>query len=590
MKKRILFALLSSLLFLTISCRKDIIDFIPDPGPGVSHPANILGVVTDESNQPVEGATVTYKTLTRITDANGVYTFRGVDVDSKHSYLTIHKDGYFDGSRVFTTNTTTTLNLRNILLKKEFNHSFDGNNGGDVSIDNVTLRFPAGSIKMESTGAGYTGEVKVAVKHLNPSNRDVFQQMPGNLTGINTSGEVIAMATFGMVAVELQSPGGEKLNIQTGSQAEITMTLPSSLVSKAPASIPLWYFDEEKGYWKEEGSAVLENGKYIGKVSHFSFWNCDAQFPLVQMTGKVVDENGNPLSGATISLEVVSSGATSAGWTDINGIFTGGVPLGEAMILNLYISAQCQSQVLYTAEIGPFSQDVTLPDITITFPTQYLATVAANYVNCDGDPVQDGYVSLNYEGYHYLFPIENGVSNVAVYSCSDSGTGSVVAVDIATIKESDPVTVSIPGVNILGTINVCAYDADHITVQNTELGFDMTVIDSLKLIRDAELKVLNCSNLTNNDGDDVSIFMVYNDGSFTDFIEGTFPVTSANILIRDNFTGVYYYNPGNPTGTITITQGGTNGDKIFGTYSITLVQEGTSAEYTFTGSFQLTGE
>ena len=590
MKKRILFALLSSLLFLIIGCRKDIIDFIPDPVPGVSHPANILGVVTDESNQPVEGATVTYKTLTRITDANGVYSFRGVDVDSKHSYLTIHKDGYFDGSRVFTTNTTTTLNLRNILLKKEFNHSFDGNNGGDVSIDNVTLRFPAGSIKVESTGTGYTGEVKVAVKHLNPSNRDVFQQMPGNLTGINTSGEVIAMATFGMVAVELQSPGGEKLNLQTGSQAEITMNLPGTLVSKAPATIPLWYFDEEKGYWREEGSALLENGKYTGKVSHFSFWNCDAPFPLVQMTGKVVDENGVPLSGLTVEIVVNSSGVSAAGWTDADGSFGGSVPLGEAMTLNLYGPTQCLNQVLYTAEIGPFSQDFTLSDIMLTFPPQNLVTVDANYINCVGDPIQDGYVKVSYEGGQHIFPIVNGTSSVSAATCEDSGSGTVIVVDIETLKESDPVAISAPGANVLGTISACDNDADHIIVQNTELGLDMALIDSLKLIRDAELKVLNCSNFTNNNGDEVSIFMVYNDGSFTDFIEGTFPVTSANILIRDNFTGVYYYNPGNPTGTITITQGGMSGDKIFGTYSVTLVQEGTITEYAFTGSFQLTGE
>ena len=35
----------------------------------------------------------------------------------------------------------------------------------------------------------------------------------------------------------------------------------------------LWYFDEDAGLWKEEGSATLSGNVYTANVSHLSYWN-----------------------------------------------------------------------------------------------------------------------------------------------------------------------------------------------------------------------------------------------------------------------------------------------------------------------------
>jgi hypothetical protein len=64
--------------------------------------------------------------------------------------------------------------------------------------------------------------------------------------------------------------------LQPGKTAKLRFTIPSSLRSTAPATIPLWSVDETTGLWKQEGSATKGTDYYEGDVSHFSFWNCDA--------------------------------------------------------------------------------------------------------------------------------------------------------------------------------------------------------------------------------------------------------------------------------------------------------------------------
>ena len=39
--------------------------------------------------------------------------------------------------------------------------------------------------------------------------------------------------------------------------------------------MPLWYFDEQKGMWVEEGVATKQGNQYVGTVNHFTDWNCD---------------------------------------------------------------------------------------------------------------------------------------------------------------------------------------------------------------------------------------------------------------------------------------------------------------------------
>ncbi|MEI2747339.1 MAG: hypothetical protein V9E88_01095 [Ferruginibacter sp.] len=86
---------------------------------------------------------------------------------------------------------------------------------------------------------------------------------------------MLLLTSYAMMAVELESAAGEKLQLKEGSEATLVFAVPAVAQSSAPASIPLWYVDEKIGLWREEGTATKQGNQYTGKVKHFSFWNCD---------------------------------------------------------------------------------------------------------------------------------------------------------------------------------------------------------------------------------------------------------------------------------------------------------------------------
>ena len=151
----------------------------------------------------------------------------------------------------------------------------DNSTGGVVTLENGSqLTLPADGVANRD-GSPYSGAVHVKMNSIDPASLDLFEQMPGNLSGFGLEGELAAMASYGMLMVELESENGTLLQMAEGKEAELQFAVPDKLLADAPSQIPLWYFDEEEGYWYEEGSAVLQFDKYIGKVSHFSTWNCD---------------------------------------------------------------------------------------------------------------------------------------------------------------------------------------------------------------------------------------------------------------------------------------------------------------------------
>ncbi len=94
-----------SLLLLIVligqSCRNDSNEFIVTPPiiePDVKVISSVLGFVIDDNGDAVEGASVAFETLTTFTDENGVFQFNDEKLHSTGTYLTVTKDGYFDGS------------------------------------------------------------------------------------------------------------------------------------------------------------------------------------------------------------------------------------------------------------------------------------------------------------------------------------------------------------------------------------------------------------------------------------------------------------------------------------------------------------
>lgn len=460
LKKNSILFFLAVLLFA--ACRKDeeTVGIIPPTGtstppvPEVFVNGSFSGVVVDEANQFVEGVLISFDDKMSTTDENGFFSFRDVDINSKGSLVTAEKSGYFYNAK-FVRSELNTHNFTEIkLIQKTLTGSFSSSAGGIVATaEGATVEFRTNTIQLENGGA-YDGTVDVYATWLDPTAADLPQRMPGDLRAINSVNERRQLTTYGMIGVELVGSGGEALNIAEGRTATLEIPVPSELIGNAPTSIPLWHFDEETGYWMEEGEAVLEGDKYVGTVGHFSYWNLDVPSEAINISGLIKNEGNLPLNSVTVLVTQVSSGLSGFAFPDENGFFNLDVPINEELIIS--ILDDCGDEI-YSETIGPFSEDTALPIIFIATDGDYIA-VTGNLFGCGSEPVTNGYLKLDFGGDNVAFlpTDENGNVNGLVSLC-DATSVDVTAFDLDSLRTSTTTTEDIAGLDSLNfpSIIVC---------------------------------------------------------------------------------------------------------------------------------------
>ncbi len=462
MKQNLIYLFLFSII-LAVGCRKDdigtgtIITNIPDPE--VSFNASISGIVIDEDNAVVAGALVQLADRSTTTDENGYYKISNVTIEEGGQLVTIVKNGYFKGYTFAETELNKKWFGKTQLITREEVANFNSANGASVEMNGgAKVEFVQDGIKKED-GSAYSGQVKVFAHWYDPSADNTGLSMPGDLRAINLEDQLQQLATYGMVAVELESESGEKLQLKDGTEATITFPLPQEL-SDAPADIPLWSFDEASGYWKEEGTATREGNSYVAQVSHFSFWNCDAPFPVVPFSAQFVDESGQPLVYQRICLSVLDNGLTRSGWTNDQGVVYGKVPKDKEMLMQ--VKDVC-GNILLEQNIGPFSTDVDLGTITVS-NGNYSNTLTGQIVDCNNMPVEGAYVVVQ-TGINTTI-LETDADGFFEYTVTNCFLNefTVYAYDPITLKRSEDIQQSTDDAIIdLGVIALCEDISEFIT-------------------------------------------------------------------------------------------------------------------------------
>ncbi|MAN27797.1 MULTISPECIES: hypothetical protein [Mesonia] len=367
------------------------IDLSQNFGDEVSR--DFIGQIIDADHNPIQEVSIHIGNSSSTTDENGIFIIKEANVHENFAYITASKSGYINGSRALVP-TEGTNELSIMLLEKNTTATVNSGSAETVSLANGAAVDLAGNYQ-DSEGNDYSGSVKVSMHHLNPYDEDMFNQMPGMLYAANTENEERMLQTFGMLAVELEGANGESLNLAEGSTATIHVPLSAELLAQAPATIPLWHFDEEKGYWVEDGEATLQGNEYVGTVSHFSFWNCDIPAEAVNYCLTITDENNIPLSQVRVTISSEEYGTTS-GITNGDGEVCGLIPSGETLEINFYTNGACSIEAFYTANIGPINDD-TSETISINLPAEnevILETITGTFNNCEGNPVSSGYVTM----------------------------------------------------------------------------------------------------------------------------------------------------------------------------------------------------
>lgn len=411
---------------------------------------NFTGQIVDESNNPVANVAITVGNKSANTDINGVFIINNATVHEKFAFIKAKKTGYLDGSRSLVP--TNGMNYARItLLSGTIVGTVNSGTSGSVSLGNGSKVTFDGNFKTE-TGQPYTGVVSVIMKHLDPSDPSTVDKMPGMLLAANSSGEERVLETFGMMNIELRGAASQKLQLST--TAQIEMPISTSQLASAPATIPLWHFDETLGYWKEEGAATKQGTKYVGTVSHFSWWNCDAQFPTIRLCVTVVNSNGVPLANVKVGIRRASNSYTVNGFTNSQGQVCGLVPANETLTMVVFDSCE---NVVSTTSIGPFSADTTLPNLVISNTSIQSTLVQGNLLKCDGTNVTNGYVLMRYGNQNLMSTVTNGAFSFTMLVCSATDTAfRLEGFDYDNLQTTNPInfTFTTPITNV-GNITAC---------------------------------------------------------------------------------------------------------------------------------------
>jgi hypothetical protein len=286
--------------------------------------------------------------------------------------------------------------------------------------------------------------------------------MPGDLRGIDANGTMKVLQTFGMAAVELFSPSGDKLQIAPGSKATISFPIPAAISSTAPSNIPLWHFDEETGLWREEGFATKNGSSYVGEVSHFSFWNCDVPSNFVQFNCTVLNADGAPVPFAWVKISHFNNSYNSAyGMTDSSGYVSGAIPNNSQLKLEIFTDLNCGTPV-YTQTFSTTNVNISLGSITIPASSIVMANVTGTVVDCSNGPVTNGYIIMLKNSTYYRYSLNtSGEYSFSTALCNGPENVSFIGVDMTSGQQSNPLAFTINN----GSNNVTAIQACGTTTQ-----------------------------------------------------------------------------------------------------------------------------
>ncbi|MBS1743628.1 MAG: carboxypeptidase regulatory-like domain-containing protein [Bacteroidetes bacterium] len=445
------------LVLLMYACKKN-----PDTNVNVTEPdfaipastpvnGSVSGKIVDENNQPVSNAIITCGNISTVSDVNGLFNINNITLDKYISTAVVKRQGYFDGYRSFCANEGRNL-LYIKLVPKNLSGTVSSVDGGIISLSNGTsINFQPNSFIVKRSGSPYSGTVNVYASYIDPTTDDIHAMVPGSFMAKDDRNMYVLSST-GMLAVNIQSPSGEELQLATGLPSTVHLPIPNSLLSKAPSTIDTWSLDD-KGIWVKENTANKAGDHYEFQASHFSFWNCDVPNSTVYLSIHLQDQHNIALPNTQILLTAVTGsqiwGATS-GITDVSGNVSGLVPAGVEFEVGIRPNNALCSDYMTLPSIGPFSSNATVT-LNVVSNQGTTLTISGSVNDCNGDPVLNGTVLLsNSNNQYYTFAqVNNGIYQFDIVHCSAVDSLNVTAWENANSTAVYNSSILITGDNIL---------------------------------------------------------------------------------------------------------------------------------------------
>jgi hypothetical protein len=542
------------------ACKKDIVD--PITTSDYSNLTAISGLVKNKQGNPISGVTVTASGKSTITDANGAFLIKEVTYNDR-AFVVGSKSGYFNGSVGIKPKKGEVTMIEMRMMENTPNFSITPTSTQDLDLPNgAGIRINANSVAANGGGI-YTGNLNVAVVHLNPSDPDFASITPGaDLIGTTTSGATRQLLSYGMLMVQLTDDSGNQLQLAAGNSSTVTMPVPAEMMGNAPASIPLWHFNETSGIWEEEGQANLQGDKYIGTVSHFSTWNCDVAAERGTIRGRVIDCNNQPVAGISVEIGQVTA------ITGSDGYYERFVPS------NTKISVQVNNPAL-----GIVSESVNISGVApgTTQNVQNIAIGCLSYltgtITCSSNLPVFGYAVVNFNGNSLSSYFQgDGTFKIAVPSNGQSASLTIVNSSNNYTETVNVTFPTIPETTVnAGTFEVCDGNPttgnlqQSFTINGDGFNNQNIVINSSFATAFAVYSVPDSATVGVAAGDNAT----FNIG-FPGNTIGSYSLSQNNMFLNISINNLQYLSAENFQ--ITITQFGGVGQKIKGTFSGTAIR------------------
>jgi hypothetical protein len=329
-------------------------------------------VASATNNTPVAGATVSTTAGTTTSAADGSFTVAAGTGD--RTVVHVEAAGFAEAFPVARVTAGQTTNLGVRLLPTGFIGQVTVTNGGTVTVPGSTAQvaIPQDGLVPKNGGTA-SGTVNVALTPVNPAVDTKL--MPGDFNGISAGGgSPVPIESFGALLIDIRDAAGTRYNLAPGMTSTIRIPL-GTLSPTPPATIPLWFFDEATGLWKEEGTATLQgtppNQFYEGTVTHFSYWNADKGWTPVFVTGCVRDSNGQPVANQWVETNGLDYSGTDFDITAADGTFRVAIRLDSTATLGLFdfdLQTFTYTAISNTVNVGPSPVDFTLPNCLVKQP------------------------------------------------------------------------------------------------------------------------------------------------------------------------------------------------------------------------------
>jgi len=421
------------ILLIFISCGKDSVlenENIDIQETSVKVDATIQGIIINQDEVAIEGAEIKINNAVTSSDINGFYSLKTF-VDQKGESIIVSKSGYHKSLGTIIPIADSDIKVNVMLIPKETPHEEDSGNRITVSKDNeLSVVFEPQSFEDE-TGNAYMGALNIYSHYIDPTDSNHYLRHPGSALTSNINKNYIQMIC--RADIELFSASGDKLDINQA--AELKMAIPPDFRDIAPDLIPLWYFDEETGFWVEEGIATKQGNHYIGRVNHFTSWACGLIYERFQLSGKVT-LNSNNYTSKRIEVNGISDYHIRSTYTNTEGFYSLEIP-EYFENLEIKIKDNCNIEI-HSENLSALTED---RNYDVDFNTNINFFEVAGQVYCDdlSNPVSDAYVIINFENANYgeiAKADENGNYQILVDNCNNN-KAELQAFDIANELSSD---------------------------------------------------------------------------------------------------------------------------------------------------------